>query len=222
MEVALKERLVGAVVLVALGVWLIPVFLDGPQSDDDATGSQPLALPMPATETPDRTTKTIRLNKEPSAPSSPTMAAATPSTEAAEVVSVQPTPEPKRHAPKTDPKPAPAAKQSADTRSGWFVQLGSFGSEANAKRLAAQVAALGWDAQLSQLAAGQTTMHRVRVGPLPSRTKADALRRELLQRGFDGKVMNEPKRDARVVSLAAPKLLESAPKRPFPQDNGQD
>ena len=34
-------------------------------------------------------------------------------------------------------------------------------------------------------------MHRVRVGPVPTRTKADALRKELAARGFEGKVMNE-------------------------------
>jgi len=183
-EVALKERLVGAVVLVALGVWLIPLFLDGPDGEGP-TGSQPLALPVPASPKPDRTTKTIHLNGVSS--SSPGPTAPAPAT--SQPVAPEPTvsrPQPELATSKTAPKPAPGPV------SGWFVQLGSFGSEANAKRLSAQVSALGWDAQLSRLTTGGKTMHRVRVGPVPTRSKADVLRGELAQRGFEGKVMSEP------------------------------
>ena len=182
MEVALKERLVGAVVLVALGVWLIPLFLDGPDGEGP-TGSQPLALPVPASPKPDRTTKTIHLNGVSS--SSPGPTAPAPAT--SQPVAPEPT------VARPQPQPAPAASKTVPGPvSGWFVQLGSFGSEANAKRLAAQVSALGWDAQLSRLTTGGKTMHRVRVGPVPTRSKADALRGELAQRGLEGKVMSEP------------------------------
>ena len=34
MEKALKERIIGAIVLVAVVVLVVPVFLDGPASDD--------------------------------------------------------------------------------------------------------------------------------------------------------------------------------------------
>lgn len=188
-EVALKERLVGAVVLVALGVWLIPLFLDGPEGEGGVAGSRPLTLPVPATAAPDRTTKTIRLNKDAASPAGGN------ATTAAKTVKAAPT-KTATAAPKPMPTPVPTPTQSASSSKpatpGWFVQLGSFGSEANAKRLAAGVSALGWDAQLSQLTAAGKTMHRVRVGPLPTRSKADAMRTELAQRGFDGKVMNEP------------------------------
>ncbi len=185
MEVALKERLVGAVVLVALGVWLIPLFLDG-SDGEGPTGSQPLALPVPASPKPDRTTKTIHLGDVTSSSPGPTAPANATSPRPAAPEPTVARPQPELATSKTAPKRSPAPV------SGWFVQLGSFGSEANAKRLAAQVSALGWDAQLSQLTAGGKTMHRVRVGPVPTRSKADALRGELAQRGFEGKVMSEP------------------------------
>lgn len=191
MEVALKERLVGAVVLVALGVWLIPLFLDGPEDDAAGTDSRPLTLPVPSTAKPDRTTKTIKLtNVRPS--SRPASAAATAPAElpppAPNVVVANPEPKP------SQPKPAQLStmpNSATTSASGWFVQLGSFGTEANAKRLAAEVSALGWDAQLSQINAAGKALHRVRVGPVPTRSKADALRAELVQRGFEAKVMNE-------------------------------
>lgn len=68
MDRSLKERLIGAAVLVALGVWLIPWVLDGPDSDDTAV-EEPIALelPVPATgEAPSRgepiRRQTIELN----------------------------------------------------------------------------------------------------------------------------------------------------------------
>jgi len=184
---ALKERLVGAVVLVALGVWLIPLFLDGPQ-DAGVTvdGQRTLKLPVPNPATPDRQTKTIRLD-----------GSKTPSRPAPEPVTA-PVREPKPVAtPRVEPKPVAqtsppaAAVRTTPAAAGWYLQLGSFSSDANAKRLAAQVNALGWDAQLSQHTSAGKSMHRVRVGPVPTRSKAEALRGELAARGFEGKVMNE-------------------------------
>jgi DedD protein len=190
---ALKERLVGAVVLVALGVWLIPLFLDGPQrAGVTGEGRRTLKLPVPSPEKPDKQTKTIRLDGS-QLPSRPTPEPVTdPVRESKPLVKprVEPKPAPKP-APKTSqPAPRPADR-SAPVAAGWYLQLGSFSSDANAKRLAAQVNALGWAAQLSQHTSAGKSMHRVRVGPVPTRSKADALRAELAERGFEGKVMNE-------------------------------
>lgn len=49
MDRALQERLVGAAVLIALGVWLIPWVLDG-SADDAPAGTEPVALKLPAPE----------------------------------------------------------------------------------------------------------------------------------------------------------------------------
>ena len=49
MEQGLKERLVGAAVLVAIAVWLIPWVLDGP---DGGTEAPPSSLQLPSAEEP--------------------------------------------------------------------------------------------------------------------------------------------------------------------------
>jgi DedD protein len=63
MDQGLKERLIGAAVLVALGVWLIPWVLDGKQEqlEVEASGSG-LRLPSPDEPLPIRT-QTLRLDE---------------------------------------------------------------------------------------------------------------------------------------------------------------
>jgi DedD protein len=59
MDQGLKERLVGAAVLVAIAVWLIPWVLDGPEADVEAPGG---SLQLPAAEEPmPMRTQTLRL-----------------------------------------------------------------------------------------------------------------------------------------------------------------
>ena len=68
MDSHVRERIVGAAVLVALGVWLIPWVLDGPESEPAAaSGSAPeLQLPSPDSATPTRT-ETVDLDPRPAA-----------------------------------------------------------------------------------------------------------------------------------------------------------
>ena len=60
MEQGLKERLVGAAVLVAIAVWLIPWVLDGP---DGSTEAPPSSLQLPSAEEPmPMRTQTLRFD----------------------------------------------------------------------------------------------------------------------------------------------------------------
>ena len=184
MDRALKERLVGAVVLVALGVWLIPLFLDGGPEDAAKAPSQgrALTLPLPneaATPKPGVRTKTIEVSQK---------ASNTQSKEPVVIAKATDKPVKEKSAPPAAPvrqKPVSAPPINED---GWFVQLGSFGSQDNAKRLAKEVDALGWDARVSPFVTGGKTLHRVRVGPSPTRSKAESVAKQLAQRGFDGQV----------------------------------
>ena len=68
MDRSLKERLVGAAVLVALAVWLIPWVLNGPER---AVEAEPEALELPAAQgSASMRTQTIRLdeNRDPPTP----------------------------------------------------------------------------------------------------------------------------------------------------------
>ena len=191
MERALKERLVGAVVLVALGVWLIPLFLDGPPAEQQEATTRALSLPVPGEDSepkPGLRTQTIAIDGSRgtlSAEAKKTAEQAAPP-EPANAQTDESSPKPVKPKPRVTVK-TPPEKQPA--KGSWFVQLGSFGSEQNARRLAKEVDALGWDARVSAFQKGSKTMHRVRVGPSPTRSKAESLASELARRGFAGQVM---------------------------------
>jgi DedD protein len=207
MDQGLKERLVGAAVLVAIAVWLIPWVLDGPEAPVESTSG---SLQLPAAEEPmPMRTQTLRLGDavEPSAESLPTAAvsrqepepeaqpppaeaAATPAetpvvaavrTEPERAPAAAPSPPP---AP-TPPKPAAAAAATGD----WTVQLGSFGEEANARRVAQRSGTFGYKAEVSTVKSGGRTLYRVRVGSARSRPEAEATVSALKAHGIDASVV---------------------------------
>jgi DedD protein len=80
---------------------------------------------------------------------------------------------------------APAAPASGD----WAVQLGSFGDEANARRLADRVSAQGYSPSVLTHRAGGRVMYRVRLGPHATREAAEAVVSTLTARGFVAQVV---------------------------------
>jgi DedD protein len=209
MDQGLKERLVGAAVLIAIAVWLIPWVLDGPEAPLETTGG---SLQLPAAEEPmPMRTQTLRLGAaaEPSAgsPSSaelsrqdpepaedtrplPVEAAAPPAeTPAIAAVRAEPeraaTPAPSLPPAATTPRPAPTAPASGD----WTVQLGSFSEEANARRVAQRSGTFGYKAEVSTLKSGGRTLYRVRVGSGRSRAEAEATVSALKAHGIDASVV---------------------------------
>src|SRR5690606_24205647 len=83
------------------------------------------------------------------------------------------------------PSAAPAASRAEPAPSGdWAVQVGSFGDEDNAERLAQRVAALGHSPRITTYRAGGKVMYRVRIGPHATREAAEAAASALAARGF--------------------------------------
>jgi DedD protein len=117
MDQGLKERLIGAAVLVALGVWLIPWVLDGKQEqlEVDASGSG-LRLPSPDEPLPIRT-QTLRLDEPIAEPSPSDPAAEQEATQVASAVPRGDTPvvsaEAETHTQAPEPEPAKAEAVSA-------------------------------------------------------------------------------------------------------------
>jgi DedD protein len=201
MDQGLKERLVGAAVLVAIGVWLIPWVLDGPESPLD-TGANSLQLPAAEEPMPMRT-QTLRLGDDPepeaepaaapepavvavpppavSAPEAPAVAEPPAQTSAPVAAAREAAPRPAAPAPAATP-PKPAAPPAA-AKGDWVVQLGSFGEEANARRLAQRVDGFGHKAVVSSIRSNGRTLYRVRVGPMATRGAADAAASALLAHG---------------------------------------
>lgn len=189
MDPRLKERLVGAVVLVALAVILVPGILDGPEPVP-ATSTAPLSLPAPEQAAP-RRTQTIELGRrdEPagtavdtgrSAASPETAASVAPETPAAPVIS--------RESSARDDDDAPAAAPQP-LQAGWVVQLGSFSEQENAKRLVERVSSHGHSATISTHPGGGRVMYRVRTAPEATRERAEAVASSLTAHGFVAQVM---------------------------------
>ena len=109
--------------------------------------------------------------------SQPTVVATAPATE--------------RPAPVAAPAPQPPApsKQQAAGAGDWTVQLGSFGEEANARRLAQRASTFGYKAEVSSYRSGGRTLYRVRVGPQATRGAADAAASALRAHGLDARVV---------------------------------
>jgi cell division septation protein DedD len=70
-----------------------------------------------------------------------------------------------------------------------MVQVGSFGDAENARRLAQRVATFGFSVDVSEHRAGGRDMHRVRVGPEPSRQRAESVASSLAAHGFVAQVV---------------------------------
>lgn len=64
------------------------------------------------------------------------------------------------------------------------MQVGAFGSAESARKLVRDLQADGYRAYVSPLQRNGKTLHRVRVGPEPAKTAADALSGRLKSRGL--------------------------------------
>ena len=201
----MKERLTGAIILVALIVLLVPELLTGP------VHSAPRAAAVASSvEEPPLRSYTIKLADEshtrgasthsgPEQPSPLPAAPAAGATSPSEAVAAE---EPKvASAPPPAMTPPPPAHPSAATGAtgatqqapgagssgGYVVQLGSFASRANADHLARQVRAQGFPVTVSQGNSGH--LYRVRVGPAHDRSAAGELAQQLRAHGHSGAIV---------------------------------
>ena len=196
MDRALKERIIGAAVLVVFVVLVVPVFLDGPPQSGEIV-SERVPLPGQAAE---GETRTVVLDRDRDEPVPVPAPVTEPEAEQAQPVKPESKPEPEPETtPEPEPKPEPAkpaTQQPApagDSPTGmWAVQLGSFGNQQNAERLAADLRKQGFAAFLSQLSTGSGELHRVRIGPQKDRESAEAMAERLAKAGHKGQVVPHP------------------------------
>lgn len=187
MEMRLKERLIGAIVLVLAAVIFIPMLLDGPGRNRQVSQS----VPLPDAGGKERRTVRMRLDGS-DAPES--VAESDVLQQQAEPVSIDLTPaqepvesertsqprvatsheesaKPEAPGPVTDSKPADAP---------WTVQVGSFSSRDNAESLAGDLLEIGYPAYIREFRDDKGVHYRVRTGGFPSRDaaqrEADAIR----------------------------------------------
>lgn len=197
MNIQVKQRVVGAIVLVALAVIFIPLLLPG---KGDVIGLIENSNVPPA---PDYRFPPIKDAPEAPAMDKVVVPLDTPAGETSvAVVAPEPpatgqvsTPE-AAPAPKPTPKKPPVAEVTAEPSSkevlaakipqagevrAWTVQLGSFSSQKNALALRDTLRAKGYPSFVEALKSGGKMIYRVRVGPELTRASADKLRQKLLQ-----------------------------------------
>jgi DedD protein len=206
MERALKERIIGAAVLVALAVVVVPVFLDGPPAGREVHSER---VPLPGQD--EQAAQTIVLERNRSEPV-PAQAASAPEQESPAPAVVD-TPAPAQEpastmepeevvrksvsaaadTPAEKPEIPPASATASVSSTGMFaVQLGSFSSKENAEKLAAELRRQGFAAFMSQLDTASAQLHRVRIGPQKDRQAAEAMAARLAKAGHEGQVVPHP------------------------------
>lgn len=176
----MRERLLGAAVLVLAAVLIVPMLLDGPDEDQGQVSRE---LELPAREANAARTHVVELDTagrdgaqdttpapvDQVAVSSPDPVESADGTDGTEIESIGEAAggiaaEPRRSAPPPD-----VAQQT------WAVQVGSFTSESNARRLEELLKASDYPAFVMRSVVQGRVMYRVRVGPEPDRVSAELL-----------------------------------------------
>ncbi|MDW8479274.1 MAG: SPOR domain-containing protein [Xanthomonadales bacterium] len=197
MDPALKQRLIGAAVLVALVVIFVPMLLDRPRSPE------PRTIPLEIPQAPDRRLETRVIEVERDARRDPGPLPAVPAAPEEEVASrrleVAPRPDALtgedtagRGAPGTAPPPPPPTESAPPPTAGasaapppdappaadgrFMVAFGSFAQRANAEKVAAELRRRGIEPVLDQTGSEGRTLTRVRAGPFALRADAERVR----------------------------------------------
>ena len=209
MDNSVKQRLLGAAVLIALAIIFVPMFLSGP---GPKTSTETANLQAPPT--PDRRFQERTLSLDlPPADGAPAASAAQATPESApdpnRITTVDTATVPKSEAvaepppvatpstaaavttaPETAPAPTPeaaATKEPAENLPGiaangsFFVHLGDYGARKNATDLVSDLKKAGYAAFTESSTFGGKPTLRVRVGPFANRADAEATRLRISQ-----------------------------------------
>ncbi|HWZ64203.1 MAG TPA: SPOR domain-containing protein [Steroidobacteraceae bacterium] len=194
-----KERLTGAVLLVALIVLLVPELLQGPiRPAPQARGPESAAEEAPLKSVTISLADDTRTGAPPPQPPSPAAPAAEPAGAAAQPppatasgaapMAAPPAPPTAAPEPVAAAPPASPPVPKSTTAGGFVVQLGSFANRANADRLAQQVRARGFPVLVSRSNKGKH-LYRVQVGPARDHAGAEQLLTRLRATGHGGPII---------------------------------
>lgn len=212
MDRQLKARLIGAAVLVAIVVLLVPELL---------TGRKP-SEPAPVDLKVERGTRSVTIElggrpgitegPPPERPLAPSVVTGQPAEkvvrDSSSPVPSDQEPPPTKDAPtdvvETEPMPVPApapveppaatqdpavAEVVTPDRGGWAVQVGAFSAPASARKLVQELESVGYRAFVSPVKRAGKELHRVRVGPEADRAGAERLAAKLKDRGLPAAVV---------------------------------
>jgi DedD protein len=180
----MKERLIGACILVVLVVAVVPELLSGPKPappGGSASASDPVRLPAGAPDPVRNVTVDLATSKP--AVADPAVAPAAPQPTAEGGAPNPPSGPPTVSADPAPVSPAPPNAASANATSpppptsgqAFTVQLGSFANRSNAEKLVHQLKAQGFSIYMNAEGSGAAARYRVRVGPLADRDAAERI-----------------------------------------------
>jgi cell division septation protein DedD len=197
-EGPLKERLTGALIVVAVLVIVVPEMLSGPGKPSATLNRSDAGPPVRTYSLELGSTATARTQSQSALTPQSSEPAVAPSAEPAPTPVPAPTPEslpppaarpPVENsppAPQADVKPATmptAAASAAGAKGQWWTQLGSFSARDNAERLARDLRGKGYAINVAMIKVGGKDLYRVRAGPEASREAAVSLQSRLAAAG---------------------------------------
>ncbi len=220
MSPAHKQRVIGAAVLLALGLIIVPTLLDF--SRDEQADMMGVDIPpgpdamrmevLPLEQWSKKLEPGIEVQQQPAAeadavepvePPAPTpdpvdVAVSAPPSETKPAVmmapAAPPVAKPAPAPPVTKPAPAPAPKAEAvAVAEGWVLQIASLTVEAKANELRDQLHKAGYPVFIERGNSGGSVIYRVKAGPVTNRAAADELKTQVKQKTrLDGLVMQYP------------------------------
>lgn len=192
-----RRRLIGAIAIALFAIVVLPMVFE-PEPKPLGTEVD-IRIPDQATPFPPQNEAASVLPPPQAAPEPEPSAAAPAVTsepvpaETAPKAAENPAPKPETQPPAAKPakvaeapaepkkvEPKPKDTKPAESDRGYYLQLGVFSSEANARQMAAKVEDAGFKARVMRID-GQ---HRVRLGPLADREQALETQRKLKTKGF--------------------------------------
>jgi DedD protein len=209
MEVRVRERLIGALVLVALVVLLVPAILKGRAPEtaaEPAAQTRRVEVPLASTaqapdDEPALATVPELADAAPgmapslaearaAAPDAAPVHAELPSEPAPREVSAA-APAPKAEKPKPKPESAPAPPPSP-AATGWAVQVAAFSTRSKADQVVSELRKRRYSAFVLEYRASGKVLYRVRVGPEQDRARAEAIAARLSKDGYQPVVARHP------------------------------
>ena len=191
----LKQRLVGAAVLLSLAVMLLPLLVDYQREPEQrftpvAVPKPPAYRDYPSRVVPIEIPESVAQKIEQGVVSRQRAAVERPDSEPEQNPErdVDAELEPKQADPETN-----ALDQAVSLDKGWVVQVGTFKNPDGAKRLAAKLKSLGFVVYIEPLPLSTGPMSRVRIGPELLREDALAQQMRLQEiTDFNGAVLRFP------------------------------
>lgn len=172
MDTTLKQRLIGAVVLIALAVIFLPMLVQGPAPD---SGVADVSLRVPDAPAGDYETRELPLNVPAAAAGQAALPAAEPATPAAEGTTAAAA----GAAPTSTP--AAATPDPAVAAGNWAVSFGAYASARDADAVLSRLRQAGLKGFSEQATVNGRQAWRVRVGPYPGRALAEAGRLQAIR-----------------------------------------